>query len=119
MHTKRKIAFPHSAVEMDVRLWTFHGHRLMTHAPGELAGVTMPGQFCVSEETTGLRLPNCWGMTEKEADESAMQLLVAKGDQMPALLKQYPVLNSPCHHEELDMEGVCKSCGLGGAPSRW
>lgn len=25
----------------------------------------------------------------------------------------------PCRHEELDMDGVCKSCGQGGAPSRW
>lgn len=94
MHATRKIAFPGSPIEMTVRLWTFDGHRLMTHAPAELAGVTMPGQFCVSEETTGYRLPNCWGMTEADADASAIQLLTKKGKQMPDLMKQLPVLNS-------------------------
>lgn len=36
-----------------------------------------------------------------------------------AFLRTIGKWEEPCHHEELDMDGVCKSCGLGGAPSRW
>lgn len=93
MIATRKVAFPCSPFTLSVRLWTYKGHRLMTHAPAELSGVMMPGKFCVSEETTGYRLPGCWGMTEADADNAARVQLDAKGDQLPGLLARLPVLN--------------------------
>lgn len=92
MIATRLVALPHGSRSTNVRLWTYKGHRLMTHGPVE-QGITMPGSFCVSEETTGHRLPRCWGMTEAEVDALARSQLDAKGDQLPGILASLPVLN--------------------------
>lgn len=90
----RKVAFESGPVEMSVRLWQFKGIRLMTHEPPEKSHhIIMPGNFRVSEETTGFGVPNTWGQSEEVAEHYARVILELKRKQLPALIAKLPVLN--------------------------